>query len=155
MKFSAREDVSAPIADVFSRVSDFDAHERQALRRGFDIERKDRLTAPGVGMNWRVAFDYRGRRRNSETTITRFEPSTRIDFLTKVQGLECTGELDLTRLSATKTRMHVTLDLKPKTFRARVFLQGLKLAKSALTKRFKGRVARFARQIEAGYGDHD
>lgn len=149
MKFSTREDVAAASTDVFAALTDFERHERQALRRGADVMRKDQLSAPGVGMAWDIWFTYRGRRRRAETTLTKYEPDASLAFASKVGGLDCAGEIELSALGPAKTRMHVTFDLKPQTFRARMLIRGLKLAKGNLATRFKSRVARFARGIEA------
>ncbi|MEL7104327.1 MAG: SRPBCC family protein [Pseudomonadota bacterium] len=148
MKFSAREDVAAPIEAVFAALTDFARLERQALRRGIEVERLDQLTAPGVGMMWRIAFDLRGRRRVADTELTVYIADQQLGFAATVSGLDCTGSVDLTSLSKTKTRMVVALNLTPQTIRARMLLQGLKLAKSGLSDRFKARIKRLARDIE-------
>lgn len=149
MRFSAREDVAAPIDEVFAALTDFPRLERQALRRGIDVARLDDLSEPGVGMMWRIGFDIRGRRRVAQTELTELADGRRLSFFTQVSGLNCPGTVELTALSKTKTRVHVTLDLRPQTLTARMMLQGLKLAKSSLSDRFKARVARLARDIEA------
>lgn len=149
MKFSTREDVAASASDVFAALADFDVHERLALRRGADVVRKDQLGAPGVGMEWDISFPYRGRRRRAETTITHFEPDTGLAFEANIGGLDCVGEIDLVALGPSKTRMHVSFDVKPQTFRARMLIRGLKLAKGNIATRFKSGVARFARSIDA------
>ena len=148
MKFSAREDVAASVEDVFAHLTEFSRFERQALRRGIDVDRLDRLAEPGVGMEWRIAFDLRGRRRVAETKLINYEADQQLGFAATVSGLNCDVLVELTRLSKAKTRMNVAVDLKPQTFRARMLLQGLKLAKSKLSDRFKMRVARLARDIE-------
>lgn len=148
MKFSAREDVAASVEDVFAHMTDFSRFERQALRRGIDVDRLDRLAEPGVGMAWRITFDLRGRRRVAETRLIRYLVEQQLGFAATVSGLACDISVELTRLSRFKTRMHVALDITPQTFRARLLLQGLKLAKSKLSDRFKTRVSRLARDIE-------
>ena len=52
MKFSTREDIEAPIEHVWAQISNFDAFERQALRRGAEIARSDSQGAPGL--TWRA-----------------------------------------------------------------------------------------------------
>lgn len=148
MKFSAREDVAASVEDVFAYLTDFSRFERQALRRGIDVDRLDRLAEPGAGMAWRIAFELRGRRRVADTKLIRYLADKQLDFAATVSGLDCDVSVEMTRLSKFKTRMHVAVDIMPQTLRARMLLQGLKLAKSKLSDRFKARVARLARDIE-------
>ncbi|MEO1026387.1 MAG: SRPBCC family protein, partial [Pseudomonadota bacterium] len=62
-------------------------------------------------------------------------------------GLECMGVVDLVALSKARTRMLVSLDLKPTTLSSRLMVQSLRLAKGSLNRRFKARVAQFASGI--------
>lgn len=73
MNFSAREDIEAPIEFVFGRVSDFEALERRALRRGAEVERTDKLSEPGPGMGWRMAFTLRGKRRKMKVEMVSYD----------------------------------------------------------------------------------
>ena len=59
--------------------------------------------------------------------------------------------MQLTPLSPKRTRLGVEVDLKPKTLSARLLVQSLKLAKSNLTKRFKLKVADYAKTMETRY----
>ena len=61
MKFSAREDIDAPIESVFDAVSDFDAFERRMLRRGVDIVRDNAVPLDEVGACWKAKVSWRGR----------------------------------------------------------------------------------------------
>ena len=80
MKFSTREDVSAPIEYVFQCVTDFSAFERSALRRGADIQRKDNLKTPGVGVAWRISFPFRGKTRTVAANVQDFDQPNRLEI---------------------------------------------------------------------------
>ncbi len=69
-------------------------------------------------------------------------------FEAQAQGLDGTMALDLVPLSQRRTRMSVALEIKPKTLSARLMVQSMKLAKTNLTKRFKLRVAHYAKELE-------
>ena len=148
MKFSTREDIDAPIDQVFEMLSDFDVYERNALRRGADVRRVDALTGPAVGMQWKAAFTMRGKPRDLEITLVEYNRPDYLLFQSKSAGIEGALSMDLMALSRGRTRLSVALELKPKNLSARLLVQSLKLAKSNLTLRFKQRVAEYAKVIE-------
>ncbi|EKD59823.1 MAG: hypothetical protein ACD_54C01115G0002, partial [uncultured bacterium] len=43
MRFATKQDIEAPIADVFRLLSDFESWERAAMRRGAEVARTDKL----------------------------------------------------------------------------------------------------------------
>ncbi len=151
MKFSTKEDIEAPIEAVFDAVSQFAIFERAAIRRGADVQRVDALAEPGVGMSWDAQFKLRGRDRKLTVRVIEFEKPTRIAAQATSPGMIGRFEIDLIGLSRTRTRMAVALDVQPQTLSARLFVQSLRLAKSTLTKRFKLRVAEYAKDIEDRY----
>lgn len=148
MKFSAREDISAPIDQVFESLCDFEGFERQAMRRGIDVRRVDKLTKPGIGMCWDIAFVMRGRHREVTLELVRFESPNEMVFDGKSPGIEADFTIELMALSRSRTRMSVALDITPLNLSARLLVQSLKLAKSNLTKRFKLRIADYAKTLE-------
>lgn len=148
MKFSSKEDIEAPIEDVFDMLSDFETMERSAIRRGAEVECTNPSAQPCVGMTWRAKFDLRGKRRKVQVVMVRYDRPTAMRFDTDSNGLDGVLELELLALSPKRTRMSVVLELAPKTLSARLLIQSLKLAKSNLTKRFKLRVADYAKQLE-------
>lgn len=147
MKFSAREDIEAPIGTVYSAVTDFDGFERQLLRRGIDVTR-DEACPPGlVGARWNARFAWRGRRQALEAELIAIDEGQGYAIESRSGGIVCMAVVDLVALSKARTRLFVSLDLKPTTLSARLFVQSLRLAKRSLNRRFESRVAEFAAGI--------
>lgn len=147
MKFSTREDIAAPIAFVFDRMSNFEHFERQALRRGAHVRRSDHGQY-AVGSAWDVRFKYRGKERSLQANLARFDDPQLIQVDSLTSGIEGVTLIELVPLSPARTRIAVSIDLRAKTLSSRLLLQSLKLAKSNLTGRFKKRIADYAQSIE-------
>lgn len=149
MKFSAKEDIDAPIGAVFEMLSDFDRYERSALRRGAEVQRTSDPSVTGLGMTWDAAFALRGKRRQMKLEMVSYEPPRQMQIAATSSNLSSDFVLDLVALSPQRTRVAVALTLTPKNLSARLLVQSLKLAKASLTKQFKLRVAEYAKDIEA------
>ena len=147
MKLSSREDIEAPIDTVFQAVTDFDLFERQILRRGVDIMRDESVKATDIGAKWQAQFPWRGRTHDVNAELVSIEPENGYAIESKSGGVICLGVVDLVALSKSRTRLFVSLDLRPTTLSSRLFIQSMKLAKSSLSRRFKTRVTEFASQI--------
>ena len=148
MQLSAQEDIEGHIDRVFAEISDFESIERQAMRRGVDLRRKDSLTAPAQGMAWHSVFTFRGKKREADITLTDYTPPERMVFHSVTGGLETQTVIELVALSRTRTRISITSELMPKTLSARLLVQSLKLAKGGIEKRFRTRMAGFAKDFE-------
>lgn len=148
MEFSSKEDIEAPIQDVFGALSEFEAFERQVIRRGVELQRLGELSNPGAGLGWDAEFEMRGKRRKMRVSLTRYEPSSNMSFEGVGAGLQGNFDLELISLSPKRTRMTVSLGLEAGNLTSRLFLQSLKLARSNLDKRFKLKVADYAKQLE-------
>lgn len=147
MKFSTKEDIEAPIDQVFQMVTDFDNLERQAMRRGADIRRTD--DGPkGEGMSWRAAFQFRGKMRDVDIKITRFEAPHVVVADSTSGGLDARCVVELVALSRRRTRMSFDMELIPNTLSSRLLVQSLKLARGRMTKRFHLRMAEYAKDLE-------
>ena len=150
MKFSAREDIEAPLDHVFTQVSDFAVFERRALRQGARINRLD--TGPyKVGTAWEVVFKFRGRDRNMVADSVDFDAPNQYQIESVSDGLSVTTNVELVALSRGRTRVATWMDLRAKSLTARLLLQSMKLAKGKLTKRFKVRVLEVAEDIEEAF----
>ena len=151
MKFSTKEDIDVPIDAAFEMLSEFEQFERAAMHRGADVQRVDALHRPASGMTWDAAFDMRGKRREIRVEMVKFVRPTEMKLITTSPGLTGDMELDLLALSRSRTRITVALEIKPHNLSARLLVQSLKLAKTSLTKKFKARVADYAKGMEARY----
>lgn len=148
MQFTTREDIEAPIDYVFGVVSDFEGFERQAMRRGGEVARCDDLSAPGAGMRWEAVFPFRGKRRDIEIEMVEYTPPNQMVFESRMAGMTGGMTVSLLALSRGRTRLDMTLDLKPRSLPAKLLVQSMKLARGSLNKRFKVRVAEFAKTTE-------
>jgi hypothetical protein len=148
MKFSTREDIEAPIEAVFEMLCDFDSFERAAMRRGAEVQRLDDMRTPGVGMTWAAVFQLRGKRREIELEMVTFDRPSDIVLESTSPGLIGQMRFELMALSRSRTRVLVELEVKPLNLSARLMVQSMKLAKGALTKRYKLRVGEFAKGME-------
>lgn len=148
MKFSSREDIDATIDEVFQSLCDFENFERLAIRRGAEVRRTDTMSQPGVGMTWEARFKMRGRKRQLTLAMEQFDRPNQMTVQAMSDGIDATFEVELIALSRTRTRMAVSLEMRPKNLAARLLVQSLKLAKATLTKRFKLRVAEHAKLLE-------
>lgn len=153
MKFSTREDIAAPIEDVFKAVTTFEMYERAAMRRGADVRRRASVSDGGLGTQWDTRFMLKGKMREMAFEVTRFGPPSDVEISLISRNIAGAIICELFALSQTRTRMTVSLEARPLTLPARVLIQSLKLTKSNLNARFKKRVAELVRDIESSRND--
>lgn len=151
MKLTTRQDIEAPVAFVFAALQDFDAWERAAMRRGADVARTDKLRDPVPGVSWLIKFAYRGKQRQLDLRLTNVEKPHLLGFSGTGASLDGQAGIDLMELGARRTRLSVTVELKPRSIGARLVLQSMRLAKTRLNRRFADRVAMFCSEIETRY----
>ena len=147
MEFSTRQDIEAPINFVFDEVTNFSTFERQALRRGADVQRRDALEQPGIGVGWDVTFSFRGKDRKISAEITEFDRPNAYRVESVASTIDADLVVDLLPLSKGRTRLSITMKLSAKNLGAKLMLQSLKVAKSSLNSRFSNRVDLFAKEV--------
>ena len=148
MRFASKQDIEAPIEAVFKILTDFEAWERAVMRRGVEIERKDKLQQTGAGMRWGAHFSYRSKPREMDVELTQINTPTLLRFAAVSQALEGVVSVELLELGAKRTRLHSTIDITPRSLAARLFLQSLRLARTKLDRKFDQRIAMLAADIE-------
>lgn len=155
MKFSTRQDIDAPIDFVFRRASDFTGFEKQALRRGIEVERVANLESTDPGLCWNASFNFRGKSRKIMAELEQFDSPNAYVIQSVSGGVEASLSVDFMALSRARTRVIVGLELRPKNLSARLLVQSLKFAKSNLYSRFEARVERFSKDIEEQFNQEN
>lgn len=151
MQFQTQEDLEAPLDYVFRRASNFEAYERQALRKGAHVARRDGPGPVQVGSSWDVRFTFRNKERQMTATLAEFAAPQDIVVDTDAKGLASLSHVSFLALSAQTTRVTVKIDMSAKSLSARLLLQSLKLAKSNLEGRFRKRVREQLKGVEADF----
>lgn len=148
MKLATKKDIEAPIAKVWAALSDYEAWERSAMRRGVDVERTDKLTKPGPGMSWTSHFAYRARTRKADMKLTEMTGPGLLAFTLASDAVDVATKVELIEMSARRTRMHLTAEVKPRSLGARLFLQSLRLARAKVDRKFDAKVGQLALELE-------
>ena len=151
MKFSTRQDIEAPADYVFDQITDFDGLERQAIRRGIDVRRKNPAQPRGVGAGWVVQAPFRGKLRNVDAYVSEFDPPNALIADAKSGGLDMTLNVELVPLSPMRTRVTLGYEVRPQTLSARILVQSIKFAKASLQRRFNKRVGAYCAGISERY----
>lgn len=151
MELTAHEDIEAPLSFVFQQVSDFSSFERQAMRRGADVRRRDSLPRPGKGSGWDIIFKFWGKDRQVSAEVTDFDVPNQVRLNTVSGGIAGVTVIELVPLARTRTRLTTRTELVATGLSARLLLQSLKQAKGALSRRLSARIATFATDVEGRY----
>lgn len=148
MRLVAKKDVEAPAEFVFSQLTDFDAWERAAMRRGADVERSARPAQPGPGTTWQAQFDYRGKPRRLSVRLESLAEPGMMAMTADSEPAAVGIQVDVVDLAAKRTRIETKVEIRPKTLSARLFLQTLRLARARVDREFDKRIALLAVEIE-------
>ncbi|TNE66458.1 SRPBCC family protein [Celeribacter ethanolicus] len=151
MKFSTRQDIEAPAAFVFDRITDFEGMERQAMRRGMDVARKRPSQPRGLGASWSLKVPFRGKLRDLDAEISEFDAPHLLGATAVSGGLHMQMNIELVPLSPQRTRLSFGYDVRPKTLSARILVQSVKFAKGTLQKRFEKRVSSYCEHLSEQY----
>ncbi len=151
MRFTTKQDIEAPLDFVYRTLTDFEAWERSAMRRGAEVERTDKLTRPGPGMTWAARFSYRGKTRAISLSLVTLEAPSTLSFAAQSAAVDGAAKLDLMEMSSRRTRVHVVVEVTPRSLAARLFLQSLRLARARIDRKFEQRVVQMATDIETRY----
>lgn len=149
MKFSTRRDVDLPAERLFDAAADFHQIERMLVRRGARVQRVD--PAHGSPMAWHLAFDWRGRTREVDLAVTRFDRPELLEMRGHSDTFELMLAATVVALSRSRSRLHLEAEVKPRSMKARLLLQTAKLSKGKIDRVFADRFADYVASV-TGHG---
>jgi uncharacterized protein YndB with AHSA1/START domain len=148
MRLSAHEDVGASAETVYDVLGDHALFERAAMRRGAEVQRG----GPALRPQWTVAFDFRGKRRVVTIRQIAAEPPHRLEFHGIGKLFEGEMRIELLALARQRTRVAVTIEVRPLTLPARILLHSAQLARGRILRRFQARLGELAALVEGRAG---
>jgi carbon monoxide dehydrogenase subunit G len=147
MKFTAQEDISAPIAQVYAQVCDPDRLERTVRQRGGKIQRAP-MGPFKRGTRWDAEVAFRGATRQVSFVLHELNAPHVLRLRGGGAAFDITVDVELVALSPATTRLSVITEGRPKTLAARVMMQSLKLAQGRMLTRYRQRISEYATDIE-------
>lgn len=141
MKLTAKTDLDAPAAFVYDSLTDTQNWEREAVRRGIDVDRPAGAPLTGIGAAWRISGRYRGKQRRLLLKISKLLPGEVIEYSFDSPSANGGIVLEVTALSARRSRLRLAVDIRPKTLAARLFLNTIRLAKGRVESKLEARLA--------------
>jgi hypothetical protein len=151
MKLTVKTDVDAPVEFVHAYLADSTTWEHEAIRRGIEVQRPADMPLTGVGAGWRIKLRFRGRTRNVLIRIDEIVQDEVIGYSFEGQALYGTTQMETKALSPRRSRLKVSVEAKPKTLAARLFLNTLRLARRKVEERMEKRVDQLGERIEDRY----
>lgn len=153
MRLVAREDLALPQDRAYDSLLDIAYLERQLMRRGVDLARRDERAEPGPGSEWLAGVERAGRRIDLEARIVRWDNPDAAALQAGTGGIDARLDAVFTPLSRNATRVLVTLDLTARGLVGRMLLKTLLPSRQRLGARFEEIVAEIARRAEGQAGD--
>lgn len=151
MKLTATTDLEAPVEFLHASLADTPGWEREAIRRGISIERPADMPVAGVGAGWLIRVPFRGRARRVLLRLDDLVPDRSIAYSFEGRAMTGSSQFETKALSQKRSRLRVTLEVKPRTLAARLFLNTLRLARRRVEARFEKRLGQLAARIEERY----
>ncbi|MGQ0611041.1 MAG: SRPBCC family protein [Paracoccaceae bacterium] len=149
MKLSCKQDLDVPAAFVLAQITDFDGWERAAMRRGVEIERSAGPAAPGL--SWATSLRYRDRDRKVRIGLEQLSADGLVGFSIDSAPAGGTLDVEIVPMSSARSRLLIRIEIKPKTFAARLFVQSLRLARSRVERKLDQRAKALAKEIETRF----
>ncbi|MCX8508618.1 MAG: hypothetical protein ORN49_07050, partial [Rhodobacteraceae bacterium] len=123
MKLTSKTDIDLSADALFTAMTDVAFYEAIALRNGITIERLAGGSRVTVGATWRVHVPFRGRERVLRQQVLQVDAPKRLVMGGESGSFRFEMEAVLTPMARHTTRLGLAIEVRPKTFGARVMIQ--------------------------------
>jgi hypothetical protein len=148
MRLTSKTDIDATAEALFAAMTDLDWIEGLARRGGVRLERLSGAGPLARGSSWQVGFRLRGKDRSIVSRIEDHEPPRLLRLSGDSGSFRFLVEPTLIPLSRQMTRLALAVEIRPRTFGARVMVQTLKIGRSRLQQRLDRRLEIAARTLK-------
>ena len=97
-------------------------------QRGVEMRRVDDRPEVGPGMAWVIDFKFRGRARKLNCSVTEVQAPKRLCLVNESDGLTGDVVISVLTLAPNRSRLLVSVEMKPKNLSARLLLQSMRFA---------------------------
>lgn len=153
MNLAAKTDLEAPIDFVYETLSDHRSWERDVAERGIRVERPADTPVSGPGAGWWLHLPYRGKLVRLYLQLLREKLYDHLLFEMQSNTIEGEVAMSVMALSPRRTRLHMTIEVNPRTLAARLLLNTLKLAKGRVQARLDQRIGHMGLVIQSRYAE--
>ena len=120
-------------------------------RCGVSVARMDELTEIGPGMAREIDFKFRGRGRKLFSQAQELKPQQSMVISNELDGVSGDMVVNVMAVAPKRTRLMLSVELKPKNLSAWLLLQSMRFAKESLGGKRKARIRNLATNIETAH----
>ncbi|WP_162300729.1 SRPBCC family protein [Alkalilacustris brevis] len=153
IELTASQEAAAPTEFIFDQARRFRNFANQARQNGARVRRREPDPESGRGLRWEVAISFQGLQREFTLELLERRPPDLLRFGIESPSVEGEFRVDFTALGPGRCRVDVALALRPRTLRARLVMQGLRLSQGRMLRGLQRRLAAAVERAETAYAE--
>ena len=150
MQFKNHQEIDAPAAFVFARITDFNRFEGHTTDSRFSFKRQSSRPIH-IGTRWDIWVLVRGKKRKFTAELSEMVPPRTVSYKSSNSKYEGAYSLTVVALSAEKCRLDMLLVAKSRSFATALVFNSVRLARRRINKRLRVETERFADRLAEEY----
>lgn len=139
MKLKTHHDLDVGNHILFAGLANPTRWERAALRKGIEVTRLDAGDGLVPGAAWQIAGMLKGKLRVGHLKLRAIEEAQMMLYDFETPMFLGVFSIRLLEMSARRTRIALEVEVRPRTLAGRIILQGARLGRQKMEKRFHQR----------------